>query len=107
MKQEETDILLGDGPEKECMHAADAMQADIAEAKALDQKDLNDAYVFLKSVDELSVESVRLVTPTSIEVSLTGDTDSLLEFTTDMYLAEFSASADSTTARLSAPVPVL
>ncbi len=106
MMQIQTEILLGDGSDKECMEAADAMEADIAKAKALDQQDLDDAYAFLKSVNNLSVESARLVTPSSIEVALTGDTDSLLEFTTDIYLADFRASTDSTAARLSAPIPV-
>lgn len=105
LKQKETEILLGSGPERKRMESADAMQADIVKAEELDKTDMEDAYTFLRSVDNLSVESAGLATPTSIEVSLTGDSVSLLEFKVDIYLATFSATMDSHTAQLDAPIP--
>ena len=106
MMQIHTEVLLGDGPDKECMKRADAMQEDLAKAKELDDKDMIDAYAFLKAVDSLSVESARLVSQTSIEVTLSGETGSRLEFSADVYLADFRVSVASITAQIRAPSPV-
>ena len=107
VKQQEVDVLTGNGPDTKQMELADAMQDDLDEAKERDQQDLEAAYVILESVDDLSVESVRVVSPALVEVALTGDTNLRLEFVTDMLLAQFTASAGSETVQLSAPLPAL